>query len=707
MLTVSQVTKSFAGRVLFEDVSLQVNRGDRVGLVGPNGAGKSTLFSLILDEASPDAGKVSLEKSATMGYLPQETAAAGDESVLELACGKSHQELEDEHDWEIEPKAKRILSGLAFRESDFARPAKALSGGWIMRAHLARLLVMEPDLLLLDEPTNHLDLDSLVWFQEYLKNYPGAILMISHDREFLNALVGSIVEIAQAKLVRYRGNWDSYVEQKAAREEQQLSAYKNQQKEIASLQLFADRFRAKASKASQAQSKLKQIDRMEKIAAPTAQAKTIKFRFPQPPRSGLRAITLKEVRHAYGDLVVYESLNFEAERGQRTVLVGPNGAGKSTLLKLLAGVLPVQNGEREPGHNVRVGYFSQHRVEMLNVAQTVLETVMDTPEPVAEQTARTVLGSFLFKGDDVFKTVGVLSGGEKSRLALVKLLLHPPNLLLMDEPTTHLDVGSIDALIGALSQYEGTLIFISHDVHFIRAIATSVLHINAGQLTPYAGDYQYYLDKSQATSERAALTAGSNGLTNAQPVVAGRVEAGRAGVNAPGDNRIARTKSATPRRSRSAQSAGQGRTRARQTRAGTRDAHRDARGSAKRAGHRAGRSRRLRSRRTRRRDQPRAFRRLRRTGASDRRVGSRNRGDTVDVSLWETRGIGRRGRTGFTTQRSNPAGNRAARSRARIRCSRRRNALSGCAGFQRFGFGNTAASRADCVRVSPRAFTPK
>jgi ATP-binding cassette subfamily F protein 3 len=525
MLTVSQVSKSFAGRVLFEDVSLQVNRGDRIGLVGPNGAGKSTLFSLILDEASPDSGKVSLEKNATLGYLPQEIAAAGEESILELACSKSQQALEDEHDWEIEPKAKRILAGLAFRERDFNRPARSLSGGWIMRAHLARLLVMEPDLLLLDEPTNHLDLESLVWFQEYLQDYPGAILMISHDREFLNALVGSIVEIAQSTLLRYRGNWDSYLEQKAAREEQQLSAYKNQQKEIASLQQFADRFRAKASKASQAQSKLKQIDRMEKIAAPTAQAKTIKFRFPQPPRSGLRAITLKDVRHAYDSLVVYDVLNFEAERGQRTVLVGPNGAGKSTLLKLLAGVLPVQSGERELGHNVRVGYFSQHRVEMLDVRQTVLESVLDVPDPVPEQTARTVLGSFLFRGDDVFKTVGVLSGGEKSRLALVKLLLHPPNLLLMDEPTTHLDVGSIDALIGALQQYEGTLIFISHDVHFIRAIASSVLDINAGELTPYAGDYQYYLDKSKATSERAALTAG-NGLTNAQPVVAGRVLAG-------------------------------------------------------------------------------------------------------------------------------------------------------------------------------------
>jgi ATP-binding cassette subfamily F protein 3 len=548
MLTVSQLSKSFSGRILFDDVSLQVNRGDRIGLVGPNGAGKSTLFSLILGEVSPDTGQITIEKSATIGFLPQETAAAKDETVLELALAttpelaeaqkviKQHESgsgsddasyhralhVFDEHGgWQLEPKAKRVLAGLAFRESDFDRPAQAMSGGWIMRAHLARLLVMEPDLLLLDEPTNHLDLESLQWFQEFLRNYPGAIVMISHDREFLNQLVGSIVEIANAKLVRYRGNWDNYVEEKAAREVQQLSAYKNQQKEIASLQLFADRFRAKASKASQAQSKLKQIDRMEKIAAPTARGKTIKFHFPQPPRSGLRAITLKDVNHAYGDLVVYRGLNFHAERGQRTVLVGPNGAGKSTLLKLLGGVLPVQHGTREPGHNVRVGYFSQNRIDVLNTKLTVLESALDAPNPVSEQTARTVLGAFLFRGDDVFKSVAVLSGGEKSRLALVKLLLDPPNLLLMDEPTTHLDIGSIDALIGALKQYHGTLIFISHDVHFIRAIATSVLHITASparttspaqtgsRLTSYPGNYQYYLDKSKAVSARTALPPGS------------------------------------------------------------------------------------------------------------------------------------------------------------------------------------------------------
>jgi ATP-binding cassette, subfamily F, member 3 len=545
MLTVSELSKSFGGRILFEGVSLQVNRGDRIGLVGPNGAGKSTLFSLLLREASPDEGKISIEKNASVGFLPQETATAGEETVLELALAVSPELVEakriikehesgggsseaayhealhvfDEHGgWELEPKAKRVLAGLAFREIDFDRPARALSGGWIMRAHLARLLVLEPDLLLLDEPTNHLDLESLQWFQEYLKTYPGAILMISHDREFLNQLVGSIVEIAHAKLIRYRGNWDSYLEQKAARAEQQTAAFKNQQKEIASLQQFADRFRAKASKASQAQSKLKQIARMDKIAAPEAAGKTIKFRFPQPARSGLRVIALHGIDHAYGDLVVYRGLQFHAERGQRTVLVGPNGAGKSTLLKLLAGVLPVQHGVREVGHNVRVGYFAQHRVEMLNPRQTVLESVLDSPNPVPEQTARTVLGSFLFTGDAAFKSVSILSGGEKSRLALVKLLLDPPNLLLMDEPTTHLDVGSIDALIGALQQYHGTLLFISHDVHFIRRIATSVLHINGGRLTPYPGDYDYYLDKSGSGSARAALTAGSR-LENAQPAI--------------------------------------------------------------------------------------------------------------------------------------------------------------------------------------------
>jgi ATP-binding cassette subfamily F protein 3 len=418
-----------------------------------------------------------------------------------------HARFEQLGGYELGFKAKKILAGLGFRQSDFDRPTREMSGGWVMRSHLARLLVQEPDLLMLDEPTNHLDLDALLWFQEYLRSYPGAILLISHDREFLNRLVGSIVEIRQGHLFRYRGNYDEYLVQREANEAQLVAAYKNQQREIAHLQEFADRFRAKASKASQAQSKLKQIERMEKIEAPTSDERKISFQFPQPQRSGRRVIVLKGVHHAYGTNVVYRGIDFHAERGQRTVLVGPNGAGKSTLLKIAAGVLPVQSGLRELGHNVKAGYYSQYRVDMLQPERTVFEEALDTPQRITEQFVRTVLGCFLFRGDDVFKKVGVLSGGEKSRLALVKLLLDPPNLLLMDEPTTYLDMPSIDALVGALQQFEGTIIFISHDVYFIRALANHVVHVNAGRLTHYSGGYQYYLDKT-AVTERAGLTAG-------------------------------------------------------------------------------------------------------------------------------------------------------------------------------------------------------
>ena len=520
MLTVSEISKAYAGRTLFQNVSLQINRGDRLALVGPNGAGKTTLFSIILGENTPDDGRISWEKGTQIGFLPQESAPVGDETVLQLATGVT---ADDGHepDWEIEPKAKTILRGLAFRESDFDRPAKTLSGGWVMRAHLARLLVMQPDLLLLDEPTNHLDLESLVWFQNYLKNYEGAILLISHDREFINQLVDSIVELAHQRITRYRGNYESYLADKAAREDRQKNAFDQQEKEIERLTALANKFRAKASKASFAQSLLTRIDRMERIEPPLNAEKTVKFRFPQPARSGQRAISLKDVDFAYGEsLRVYDKLNFEAERGQRTVLVGPNGSGKSTLLKLLAGVLTPQAGERVLGHNATPGYFAQYRGDMLNPKRSVLEEALELDRRPPEQLARTLLGSFLFRGDDVFKPVGVLSGGEKTRLALAKMLLDPPNLLLMDEPTTHLDIGSIDALIAALQDYEGTLIFISHDVHFIRAMAGSVLHIGAGKLTPYAGDYGYYLDKTKATNARTALTSGEK-LTDSRPASQG------------------------------------------------------------------------------------------------------------------------------------------------------------------------------------------
>jgi len=507
MLTVSRVSKSFAGRILFEEASLQVNIGDRIGLIGPNGAGKTTLFSLLLRSDEPDEGTISIQRGVRCGYLPQETAASTEGTVMELAAGQ-------EADGRAEAAAKRILAGLAFREQDYFRPVNELSGGWVMRAHLARILVEQPDLLLLDEPTNHLDLETLGWFQNHLLGYPGAILTISHDREFLNILCRGIVEIRHRKLLRYHGNYDAFVEQKKAREEQQLSAYRNQQKEIEHLQDFITRFRAKASKAAQAQDRVKQLARMERIEAPESDEPTVHFKFPQPIRSGQRVMSLEGVRQAYGEHVVYENLHIRVERGQRIVLVGPNGAGKSTLLKILAGDLALEAGERTPGHNVSIGYFAQHRSDALDLKKTVLAEVQSISRPVPEQAARNILGAFLFRGDDVFKSVSVLSGGEKSRLALVKLLLDPPNLLLLDEPTTHLDMPSIDALIRALGPYEGTIVFVSHDVHFIRAIATSVIHVQRGHLTPYAGDYAYYLDKSRASGARAGTIAS---LGNHQP----------------------------------------------------------------------------------------------------------------------------------------------------------------------------------------------
>ncbi|MFT4709871.1 MAG: ATP-binding cassette subfamily F protein 3 [Planctomycetota bacterium] len=547
MLTLSEITKSYGERTLFAEAALQLNRGDRIGLVGPNGAGKSTLFSLILGSEPADDGRVSIERDSTIGYLPQESAPVGEETVLEIALAITDdfvslyriikaweqgdpveaQHSEDGHDdvherynelngYLVEANARQILAGLGFRDSDLDRPARELSGGWVMRAHLARLLTQEPDLLMLDEPTNHLDLESLLWFQGYLKGYQGAILVISHDREFLDALVTAIVEIRHQKLVRYTGNYRKFLKQREAADAQHLAAYKTQLKEIAHLQAFVDRFKAKASKATQAKSKMRQIERMDVLKAPEGADKKVGFRFPQPARSGQKVIWLDQVHFAFGENKIYRGVDFEVQRGERIVLVGPNGAGKSTLLKLLAGKLTPDQGERELGHNVSAGYYSQYRIEMLEPGRTVLEEALDTEARVTEQAVRTLLGSFLFSGDAVFKRVEVLSGGEKSRLALVKLLLDPPNLLLMDEPTTHLDMSSIDALVAAMTQFQGTLVFISHDVHFIKTLANKVIHTAGGQLTPYLGDYEFYLHKTNAASARSALTAGSGGASKTQ-----------------------------------------------------------------------------------------------------------------------------------------------------------------------------------------------
>ena len=378
MLTLADVSKSYGPRTLFGGVSLFVSRTDRYGLVGPNGAGKTTLFNLILGEESPDEGTITWERGADFGFLSQESAPAGDETILQIATGRTGISpapgADHDVDYTLEPRAKKILAGLGFRETDHERRADSFSGGWVMRAHLARLLVAEPALLLLDEPTNHLDLEALLWFQDYLTRYPGGLLVISHDRAFLNTLCTGILELRGGTLNRYTGNYDDFIEEKENRHAQQLARFKNQQREIAHLQRFVDRFGAKATLASRAKSKEKQIERLQEAAVdePEEDLRRVNFKFPQPPRSGRKVITLEHVQQAYGDHVVYRDLNFTAERGQRIVLVGPNGAGKSTLLKILAGIVPLQAGVREPGSNIIPGYFAQNRLDNLDPRHTVL-----------------------------------------------------------------------------------------------------------------------------------------------------------------------------------------------------------------------------------------------------------------------------------------------------------------------------------------------
>jgi len=536
MLTIRDLKKTHGGRLLFEGASMQVNYGERVALIGPNGAGKSTIFSLILGRDEADGGTIQRDEWTMVGYLPQEGEAVGAETALDIATGRAgeldalekvlaelekagvvegaayleahakHEALSNPH---VEAKAKKMLGGLGYREGDYLRPARELSGGWVMRAHLARLLVMEPDLLLLDEPTNHLDLLSLLWLQQYLKTYSGAVLLISHDREFMDELIEAVFEISNQKLVSYKGNYSAAMQQREANYEIQLAAWKNQQKEITALQEFADRFRSVSSKAAQAQSKLKQIERMEKIERPEPPRKPFRFRIPQPPRSGQRTMSLEGVYMAYGDVAVYRGLDLLVERGERIALVGPNGAGKSTLLKILAGVVEFQKGTRTPGHNLKLGYFSQHRSATLDPESSLIDEVMASNGEIREDEARSILGSFLFRKDDIYKKTAVLSGGEKTRLNLIRFLVDPPNLLLMDEPTTHLDILTVESLVLALEAYEGTLVFISHDVHFIRKLANRILHVNAGTVTSYPGGYEYFLEKSGLLgSERFAITAG-------------------------------------------------------------------------------------------------------------------------------------------------------------------------------------------------------
>ena len=511
MISVRGLKKSFGDQVLYDGADLQLNNGDRFALVGPNGAGKSTLFKMLLGEEEPDAGGVEWRRGAKAGYLPQENAPIGDETVLETAL--AHRVDPDGRET---AKAKKILMGLGFKVKDFDRHLHELSGGWSMRAALARLLVEEPELLLLDEPTNHLDLETLLWFQEYLKSYPGAILMISHDRSFIDEVCSAIVAVEDKRLKKYHTDYDGFLAEREAARERVMSAWKQQQDEIHDMEEFIMRNRARVSTASRVQSVIKKLEKIERIELPPS-LKAVAIKFPQPSRTGTTVLKLKNAYKSYGSTKVYEGLNFELERGQKMAFVGPNGAGKSTLLKVLGDIIPLDSGERVLGHNVKVGYFSQHREGQLDPERTVLQEAMSVGRLNGDLFTRTVLGTFLFPGDTVHKQVKVLSGGEKSRLQLAKLLLDPPNVLLLDEPTTHLDLTSVEALVDALKNFEGTICTISHDVYFLNAVADHVVHVVQGKITVYPGNFEYFQHRqAQLAAEAGPAAEAAPAPTNAE-----------------------------------------------------------------------------------------------------------------------------------------------------------------------------------------------
>jgi len=525
LIQLDNISKEYPDGLLFSNVSLSIKKSMRIGLVGPNGSGKTTLLRLILGKESPDSGNIQKSKNATIGYLPQDIIIGTKRTILdevlssfpevgdienkmskvssEIAEDPNNQkklkilgDLQQQFDsiggWSIEKKAKEILGGLRFTTNQFQRYMDTFSGGWRMRVALAGILLITPDVLFLDEPTNHLDLDATLWLESFLADWKGSLVMISHDREFLNKSVNHIVEIDQAKVVLYKGNYSNYKEQKQIRIEQQQAAYSNQQDVIAQTKRFIERFRYKNTKSRQVQSKIKQLEKLELIEQPTHNKKRLNLKIPQPERSPLNVVTLKNVEKTYDALTVYKNLNLQIERGNSVGLVGHNGAGKSTLLKILAGVEPISSGELSFGNKVTTAYFAQHQLEILDPNLSIFENMQHASSGKSESELRSYLGSFLFSGDSIDKLVKVLSGGEKSRLALAKMLIQPANLLLLDEPTNHLDMVSRDVVETALKQYNGTIICISHDRHFLNKITNIIFEIGNNGVVIYSGNYDYY-----------------------------------------------------------------------------------------------------------------------------------------------------------------------------------------------------------------------
>jgi ATP-binding cassette, subfamily F, member 3 len=524
MLSISNLSFYFGSRALYDDVSLHIKAKDKIGLIGANGTGKSTLLRLITGEYTPDEGEISKSNDCSIGFLNQDLLSySSEESILTVAMmafeeqnalqkqidsilqemetnyrdelvdklTKLQERFEALDGYSIQSKAEEILEGLGFSTADLQKPLKNFSGGWRMRVMLSKLLLAKPALLLLDEPTNHLDLPSIQWIEKYLENYEGAVIVVSHDRQFIDNTVKSIVEVTRQDLVTYSGNYSYFLEEKAQRSEIQKSSFENQQSKIRQTEKFITRFKAKASKSRQVQSRVKALDKLDLIEDVVDDTAKVNFRFNFNQHPGRFILTMKDISKSYGDLKILENTNVTIERGDKIALIGANGKGKSTLLRIIAGTEPI-GGERTLGYNVNMSFFAQHQLESLNIENTLIDELKEHGSKKTEMELRTVLGCFLFSNDDVFKKIKVLSGGEKSRVALAKTLISEANFLLLDEPTNHLDILSVNILTQALEQYEGSYVVISHDRHFISQVANKIWYIEDYQLKEYPGTYDEY-----------------------------------------------------------------------------------------------------------------------------------------------------------------------------------------------------------------------
>ncbi|MEG5137373.1 MULTISPECIES: ABC-F family ATP-binding cassette domain-containing protein [unclassified Microcoleus] len=539
MLRLEHISKIYPTGVVLKDVTWEVKPGDRIGLVGVNGAGKSTQLKIIAGEIEPTSGEVIRPASLHIAYLSQEFEIDPTRTVKEefwrafSEANEVHQSLMEVHrdleaatpenlddtinkmdrlqrqfeglnGYGLEAQIEKILPEIGFEQEDSDRLVSAFSGGWQMRMSLGKILLQKPDILLLDEPTNHLDLETIEWLEVYLKGLTTPMVIVSHDREFLDRLCTQIVETERGVSSTYLGNYSSYLLQKAEAREAQLNAYENQQKELDKQQAFVEKFRASATRSTQAKSREKQLDKIERIEAPTGGLKTLHFRFPPAPRSGREVAIIENLVHTYGEKILFLGADLLIERGDRIAFLGPNGAGKSTLLRLIMGLeTPTEGSVKMGGHNVIPGYFEQNQAEALDLNKSVMQTIHDEVPDWKNEEVRTLLGRFLFNGETVFKHVGALSGGEKARLALAKMLLEPVNLLILDEPTNHLDIPAKEMMEEAIKNYDGTVIIVSHDRYFISQVANKIVEVRDGDFRTYLGDYHYYLDKITEEKELA------------------------------------------------------------------------------------------------------------------------------------------------------------------------------------------------------------